>query len=119
MMHSNQKNKVYIGDLNKAELLIELYNNAPVQGFGRSCDRSNLSIEDARELIDNQKGDFDYLNGRVLKVNLSEDYLDTWLYNRDNCPGRAEKIVEELRKKQISSQVTTPQVESYSEERGK
>lgn len=39
---------------------------------------------------------FDYLNGKVLKVDLSTDELDTFLYNRDNGPDAAEKALEPL-----------------------
>jgi hypothetical protein len=33
--------------------------------------------------------DFDYLKGRVMKVNLTNDTLYTRLYDRDNGPGAA------------------------------
>ena len=42
-------------------------------------------------------GHFDYVNGRPLKINIAGDEMETWLYNRDQGEGKAEKIVAELR----------------------
>jgi hypothetical protein len=41
--------------------------------------------------------DFDYLKGRVIKVNLSGDEIDPWGYDRDNGQGAVEEIVSILR----------------------
>lgn len=41
--------------------------------------------------------DFDYLNGRPIKVDLGPTDLDTRLYNRDQGAGAAERVVEALR----------------------
>ena len=40
---------------------------------------------------------FDYLYGRVMKIHLAGDELDTWGYNRDNGDGAAERIISQLK----------------------
>lgn len=60
-----------------------------------------LDKEKAAQLL-SETTYFDYLNGRVLKINLSGDELDTYLYNRDNGPDAAENALEPLVKQQAS-----------------
>lgn len=43
----------------------------------------------------------DYLAGRVMKISLKEDEVDTFLYNRDNGKDAAEKIIEALRTENV------------------
>lgn len=58
----------------------------------------NISgINKAEKTIDEYGLDFDYLQGRVLKVHLSDDELDPWLYDRDIGQGAAERIINTLR----------------------
>jgi hypothetical protein len=84
---SNQKcsNKIDISNLDKAEVLVALYNNAAFgQGFAgtREMNAPNkLSIEEARDILSKTQ-DFDYLGGRELKVNLESDNIYTDLYDR-------------------------------------
>ena len=40
---------------------------------------------------------FDYLYGRIMKVDLSRDYFDPRLYDRDNGPGAAERAIQRLK----------------------
>jgi hypothetical protein len=40
---------------------------------------------------------FDYLMGRVMKVDLAEDILDESLYDRDNGEGAAKKAIDSIR----------------------
>jgi len=93
-----------ISKYNKADVLRLLYNRAKVQGMGALHARpGDMSKEEATDLI-NQRSSlhqrsrlyFDYLFGRVMKVDLSNNELDTRLYNRDNGPGAAEKAIERL-----------------------
>ena len=71
--------------LDKAEVLAVLYNSSKPQGMGfMNYDPKPMSKEEARRLLDTGQTDFDYLNGRVMKIDLSRDELDTWGYNRDN-----------------------------------
>lgn len=89
-----------IKDLDKAEVLAGLYNCSRPQGNGFLNSRSGTEMsrdQAARYLT--QKQNFDYLNGRVMKVNLSGDSFDPRLYNRDNGTDAAERIVNAIRNK--------------------
>jgi hypothetical protein len=87
-----------ISGLDKAKVLAALYNGSKQQGLGFLDGRGStgMTVEDARAEL--AKGNcFDYLNGRVMKISLDGDDLETRLYNRDNGDGAAERIIEELR----------------------
>lgn len=92
-----------ISGLDKAEVLATLYNNSRQQGMGFLDPRgqAELSPEEARQLLE-QETRFDYLHGRVLKIDLSTDELWTALYNRDNGAGAAEAALAPLRKEHSS-----------------
>jgi hypothetical protein len=92
---------INIKGLNKADVLLALFN--------ASKSRSNQMTADLMELIDpididrssgliedNPSLYFDYVNGRSLKVDLSGDGLDTWLYDRDNGEGCAAMALSPL-----------------------
>ena len=83
-----------ISKLDKANVLIALYDAARAQGLGIFNQKSGgLSYEEATALLEKQTY-FDYLYGRVMKVNLGKDNLDTRLYNRDNGISAAEIAIE-------------------------
>ncbi len=86
-----------ISKLNKAEVLAALYNNSRQQGMGFLNPRGQepLTKEQAAELL-KQTTYFDYLAGRVMKVDLSGDTLRTGLYDRDNGHGAALRAIEPL-----------------------
>jgi hypothetical protein len=86
-----------ISKLDKAEVLAALYNNSRQQGMGflNSRGREPLTKEEAAELL--KEGTyFDYLAGRVMKVDLKGDTLDTYGYDRDNGRGAAARALESL-----------------------
>jgi len=92
--------------LNKAAVLAVLYNNSRVQGLGILQARDGkMTVEDAQKLIDQcdargfgkRQIYFDYLHGKVMKVNLTTDELDPWLYDRDNGPGAAARAIDSIR----------------------
>ncbi|WP_339046099.1 hypothetical protein [Candidatus Mesenet endosymbiont of Agriotes lineatus] len=120
-------NTIYIGDLNKAELLIELYNTA--EPFGKSVvcvneylkeaaagANDNLSIKKAKALLRDGADIVKRYNNCHLYVDLSGDYLNFLSYDCFNGQGRAGMIVEKMRKKQnlCQPQVTDLQVKSKS-----
>lgn len=78
-----------------AVILAALYNGAHYQHryFSGSSDHV-MTVEEARELLKTQTN-FDYVNGRPLKVDLSENLqtLNLVLYNRDNGCGRGPKVI--------------------------
>lgn len=95
---------VSIKGLAKADVLAALYNNSKAQGMGfLHFDATSMSKDDAETLLA-QTTKFDYLQGRVLKVDLTTDELKTWLYNRDLGQGAAERIIRQLRDSQASQQ---------------
>lgn len=78
-----------ISNLDKAEVLSALYNAAKTQGLGIfQYNPTPMSVDEARgELEKNTR--FDYHKGRVMKVDLSGDTLNAFLYDRDNGEGAA------------------------------
>jgi hypothetical protein len=82
--------------LNKAEVLARLYNASKVQGMGfMQAIGGRMTIDEAEELL-KQDTYFDYLYGKVMKVDLSKDSFDPWLYDRDNGTGKAESVLKDL-----------------------
>lgn len=87
-----------ISGLDKAAVLAALYNGSRQQGMGFLHTRGSqlMSVEQARNEL--KRGTyFDYLHGRVLKVDLSADHVATFAYNRDVGDGAAEGIIQKLR----------------------
>ncbi len=80
---------INIKNANKSLVLIALYNGARQQGMGFMQKDPPISETEAAKLIEDHGGRFDYLNGRVMKVNLNGDALDPRLYDRDNGQGAA------------------------------
>lgn len=85
-----------ISKYNKADVLRILYNNSKPQGMGfLHFDPIDMTKKQAQDLLDDlgPLKYFDYLKGRVMKIDLSNDELDTRLYNRDNGIDAAEKAI--------------------------
>ena len=84
-----------IEGMDKAEILRKLFNASKPQGWGFLQNHSEeMTIEEAREIIETggeRKNNlyFDYVRGRVLKVDLSGTELDPRKYDRDNGSGAA------------------------------
>jgi len=88
---------VDLKDFDKAAVLAALYNGAKPQGLGfLQYDPTPMSIEEARDLLKKSQ-DFDYLKGRVMKVDLSGDQLDPRGYDRDNGENAAQTLIDSLR----------------------
>ena len=86
--------KIDLTGKNKAKVLASLYNNSKPQGLGfLSFVPKDMTITEAEELLE-QTTYFDYLYGRVMKIDLSGDTLDTSLYDRDNGEGSALRAIE-------------------------
>jgi len=85
-----------IAGLNKADVIAVLYNAAKPQGFGfMQYDPTPMTSEEAQQYVNSSY--FDYLKGRVMKISVQEDEVDTRLYNRDNGPDAAEIAIEAFR----------------------
>lgn len=99
-MNTPEPTSIDISKLDKAEVLAALYNNSKQQGMGFFNPRGQhpLSKTEAAELLKTTTY-FDYLAGRVMKIDLSKDTLDPWLYDRDNGPGAAQRALASLTSK--------------------
>lgn len=89
-------NKIDISKLDKAKVLQVLYKRASHQGFGYVVDTvDSLSYEQAQKLL-KFTTKFEYLGGRLLKIDLAENTLDTFFYNQSNGAEAAEKAICEF-----------------------
>lgn len=91
-----------IKGLDKAEVLKALYDVSHIQGMGflQAVPDGTVTVGHCRELL-KKSTYFDYLYGRVLKVDLSGDSFEEWLYDRDNGPDAAERAIAHLRAKAV------------------
>jgi len=88
-----------IKGLDKAEVLAALYNNSRQQGMGFLDGRGQqkMTADQARELL-KEETSFDYLYGRVMKIQLEPeaDTFEEYLYDRDNGKGAAQDAIDSL-----------------------
>jgi hypothetical protein len=81
----------------KAAVLAALYNFSRPQGMGfLQYEPVPMTEEGAQNLLDSGVTYFDYLKGRVMKVELGGNAFETWLYDRDNGQGAAYEAVKHL-----------------------
>lgn len=89
--------------IDKARLLASLYNHARVQGYGnlQHDNQEQMHIGSALKIWNgmSERGAtyFDYLQGRVMKVELGGDMFDPMLYDRDNGDGQARIAIARAR----------------------
>lgn len=89
---------VSIVGLNKAQVLAALYNGAKPQGAGFiHYDPKPMDEAEAERILQSGQTYFDYLKGRVMKVDLSGDEIDPYLYDRDNGRNRVDCIMDEVK----------------------
>ncbi len=89
-----------ISKRDKAEVLAVLYNNSKVQGMGfLHATPEAMTKEEAKELLEDgrERKYFDYLKGRVMKIDLTGEQLDPCLYDRDNGQGAAERAISTIK----------------------
>lgn len=83
--------KVSIVGLDKARVLMALYNHSLPEGF----EILKMSIQRAREYTSRTLY-FDYVDGRGIKTDISGDVADTWLYDRDNGDDAGLRAIQTL-----------------------
>lgn len=100
---------VNIKGLDKAEVLLALWKSSRMQGmsFLGFLATGELTLEQAKKEVEERLNAsavcgerrcyFDYLNGRVLKVDISQDEFDSRLYDRDNGENAAQRAIDKLR----------------------
>ena len=88
---------ISIRGLDKAAVLAALYNAAQAQGMGfLQYDPKPMTADEAGTILAKTTY-FDYLKGRVMKVDLSKDEFMPDLYDRDNGRGAAQKVIDTLK----------------------
>jgi hypothetical protein len=89
-----------IKGIDKAKLTKALYDNAG-SGGGMAKYKfvtGDMQLDDAAKLFAQFKGNFDYINGRAIKVRISGDELErAHLYDRDHGAGACAAIIAHLR----------------------
>lgn len=90
---------INIKGLDKAEVILALWNGSHTQGMSIiGVETFHPTISDAREWIEhNPSMDFNYLNGRVIKCDISQDEFDPRLYDRDCGDGAAAAAIDKIR----------------------
>jgi len=85
---------VDISRKNRAEVLAALYNASKPQGLGfMQFDPTPMTVKEAKKLL-KKTTYFDYLKGRVMKINFQKNrLLNTYAYNMDNGEGAAERAI--------------------------
>lgn len=98
---------VDIKGLDKARVLKALYDHSHVQGSGflQAVPDGVVTVEYCAGLLAKHSY-FDYLHGRVLKVDLSGDEFDERLYDRDCGEGAAQRAVDSVRAEKESGKNT-------------
>lgn len=88
--------KIEISKASKSSILAALYNASKVQGMGvMQAKDGEMSESEAEELL-SQKTYFDYLHGKIMKVDLSGDSFSPAMYDRDNGQGAALRAISHL-----------------------
>lgn len=102
--------QVDIKGLDKAKVLQALFNNSKCQGnsflSAMATGDADMSLKDAQQIVCNEFK-FDYLRGRVMKVNIGGDSFDPWGYDRDNGEGAAARAIASIREKADDQGSTT------------
>lgn len=96
--------KISIAGLDKADVLRCLYDRARPLGLGFLNYTPEPMTHDEAAAIFKAYTEhfptyihFDYVKGRVMKVNLTGDEFDPWGYDRDNGEGAAAAVIAALR----------------------
>jgi hypothetical protein len=94
----DDRRTISIEGLDKSSVLAALWNSAqqPPEWFEHHSGATHMSREQAAAHLQAHDG-FDYLDGRILKMNLSGDAFDPWGYDRDNGAGLAARVIAHLR----------------------
>jgi hypothetical protein len=88
-----------ISKLDKANVLCALYTHSHPQGRGWLQSTPEPMTKEQAEALLKQGTYFDYVKGRVLKVDLSGTSFDPYLYDRDNGQGAAQRAIDAIRKR--------------------
>jgi len=85
---------IIISETNKPAALAALYNASSPIGLGfLHAEKARMSVAEAAALL-TQERYFDYLKGRVMKVDFDETPMFLDLYDRDNGSGAGIRALE-------------------------
>ena len=85
--------RIDISKKDKAEVLAALYNDSHPHGYGfLQFNAEPMTPEEAREILQ-ETVNFDYLNGRVMKISLAGDEISVYGYDTNNGEGAAAKAI--------------------------
>lgn len=93
-----EEKEIDISGLDKAKVLLALYEKSQVQGMGLLTETvGGLAVlKDAQAQL-SLSTYVDYFKGRVIKVELSKDSFRPWLFDRDNGQGAAQRAIDTLK----------------------
>jgi len=89
-------NKVNIAGLSKTELLRKLWERSTPASFFTMSGIPAPKLSE-KELEKSVTGYVDYLSGRVIKCDLTEDTAYPQMYDRDNGIGAFQSVVDKMR----------------------
>jgi hypothetical protein len=91
---------VDISMLEKAKVLAALFNSSKAIGLGVLAPyEKDMTLKEAQELLSTGQRYFDYVRGRILKIDLTGEMLDTRLFDRDIGQGAGAKAITTLKQK--------------------
>lgn len=105
-------NIIDIKGLSKAKLLAALYNKATLV-VKNAAKHGIMTEEEAQKIIESGHTDFSYVYGKAMKINLTEDIIDSWGYDRDNGDGVVAKIVRQVREEKDNPQKKTSKSDEF------
>lgn len=93
------EDKIDVSDLAPRDLLQGLYLASRPQGMGFLHAKDGpLPDDELEQLTAELPQYFNYLHGRVMKVEINGEVLDPRLYDRDNGLGAAQSVVDAVRR---------------------
>lgn len=99
-MEKSDEYTVFIGDIDKIQLIQELFNNSKINNIWGDPN-SKISYEEAKLYYGVY---MDYVKARPMKILIGvDDYMDVYNYNRNNGDRKAEDIVNILRNNNIKT----------------
>lgn len=114
--------EINISGLDKRVLFSALYANAPVVGGGALHPLKNNPLTDEDFIaLENNNWDVDYYHGHCMKIDISGDTMQPWLYDR-NSQRPAAEIVAALRMghsetEQVSAEDCMKKLELYKNDK--
>lgn len=105
---------IFIKHLPKDRLLFALWKEARIAPFFYYCPEkaTDISLEivtdDINNMINNSRDiDLTTYHSRLLYINITSDLVDVSDYNTYNGTGKAERVINELKKEELTKTIIT------------